>query len=65
VAYLERLIDQGLMIDHPLEVHEETLYLCGIILQKKMRLGNDLMKNLKVILNTLGNKYCPFCISKL
>jgi hypothetical protein len=30
-----------------------------------MRLSSDLMRTLKATINTLGNKYCPFCISKL
>jgi hypothetical protein len=46
-------------------VHEETLYLCGVMLQRQVRVGGDLLRTLKATLNTLGNKYCPFCISKL
>lgn len=64
-GYLERIVEQGLLVDRSLEVHEETLYLCGVMLQRQVRVGGDLMRTLKATLNTLGNKYCPFCISKL
>lgn len=47
-----------------LEVHEETLYLCGLMMQKRLR-AEDLARTLKPALNTIGIKYCPLCISKL
>jgi hypothetical protein len=64
-GYLEKVVEQGLLVDRTLDVHEETLYLCGVMLQKQIRVSGDLMRTLRATINTLGNKYCPFCISKL
>lgn len=47
------MIEDGLNIDRSIEVHEESLYLCGILIQKKIKLDRLELKNLKVMLNTL------------
>lgn len=62
LAYLEGLIERGLRNDHPLEVHEEALYLSGLLINEGLR-GAEALR-LGTVLEGLSVKYVPLGVSK-
>lgn len=62
LAYLEGLIERGLRTDHPLEVHEEALYLSGLLINEGLRSTEAL--RLGAVLEGLSVKYVPLGVSK-